>query len=152
MHKLNSLSGFAYFGESNAKLATGRDVDWSRYGVAGNVRYNMVDVYGAFVIDHVTNLPAGLAFDDTATGLTVEADVLVTDRVLLSLRFDHMDAGGALSKRKSNSLLGMQAKYYLRPNIALYVRDDFNLRDSEGGESPPRNFRNAFFIGADLDF
>ncbi|MEE8124311.1 MAG: hypothetical protein V3T42_00685 [Nitrospirales bacterium] len=140
-----SLSGFAYFGESNAKLGTGRDVDWSRYGVAGNVRYNMVDVYGAFVIDHVTNLPAGLAFDDTATGLTVEADVLVTDRVLLSLRFDHMDAGGALSKRKSNSLLGMQAKYYLRPNIALYVRDDFNLRDSEGGGKSSSQFQKCVF-------
>ncbi len=78
--------------------------------------------------------------------------MLATDRVLFSLRFDHMDAGGALSMRKSNTLLGVQAKYYLRPNIALYVRDDFNLRDSEGGGSPPRKFRNAFFIGADLDF
>ncbi len=82
----------------------------------------------------------------------MEADVLVTDRLLLSLRVDHLDAGGALSSKKGNTLLGMQAKYYLRPNIAIYVRDDFNLLDSEGGASPPRKFRNAFFIGADLDF
>ena len=128
-----SLSGFAYWGGSNAQLSTGRDVDWSRYGVAGNVRYKMVDIYGAYVIDRVTDLPAGLAFDDSATGATVEADVLVTDRLLLSLRVDHLDAGGALSSKKGNTLLGMQAKYYLRPNIAIYVRDDFNLRDSEGG-------------------
>ena len=80
----------------------------------------------------------------------MEADVLVTDRLLLSLRVDHLDAGGARSMKKGNTLLGVQAKYYLRPNIAIYVRDDFNLRDSGG--SPPRKFRNAFFIGADLDF
>jgi len=147
-----SLSGFGYWGGNNAKLATGRDVNWHRYGVAGNVRYKMVDIYGAFIIDHVTDLPSGLAFDDTATGATLEADVLVTDQLLLSVRFDHLDAGGAKSMKKSNTLLGVQAKYYLRPNIAIYVRDDFNLRDAQGGTSPPRKFRNAFFIGADLDF
>lgn len=147
-----SLSGFAYWGQSNAKLSTGRDVNWNRYGVAGNLRYKMVDVYGAFVIDRVDNLPGGLAFDDTATGATVEADVLVTDRILLSLRVDHLDAGGLPTTRTSNTLLGAQAKYYFRPNIAFYVRDDFNLRDSEGGASAARNFRNAFLLGADLEF
>lgn len=150
-----NISGFAYFGNNNAKVSTGSftpDVDWSRYGLAATLRYKMVDVYGAFVIDRVTNLPQALAasFDSTATGLTLTTDILMTDRVLMSLRFDYMDAGGVLATRKSNTLMAIQAKYFLRTNIALYVRDDFNLREAEGGTSAARNFRNAFLIGADL--
>lgn len=147
-----NISGFAYFGNNNAKVSSGADVDWSRYGLAATLRYKMVDLYGAFVIDRVTNLPQAMAssFDSTATGLTLEADVLLTDRLLVSLRFDNLDAGGALAARKSNTLLAIQAKYYLRTNIALFVRDDFNLREAEGGASPARNFRNAFLVGADL--
>lgn len=149
-----NLSGFAYFGNNNAKVISGADVSWNRYGVAGNVRYKMFDIYGAYVIDRVTGLPPALAgnFDSTATGATVEADMLVTDRLLLSLRYDHLDAGGILAMRKSNSLLAVQAKYYLRSNIALFLRDDFNLRKAEGGTSAPRNFRNAFLVGADIAF
>jgi hypothetical protein len=150
-----SISGFAYFGNNNAKVSIGLstpDVDWSRYGLATTLRYKMVDVYGAFVIDRVTNLPQALAtaFDSTATGLTLTTDILLTDRVLCSLRFDHMDAGGTLATRKSNTMMAVQAKYFLRTNIALFIRDDFNLRDAEGGGSAARNFRNAFLIGADL--
>ena len=36
-------------------------------------------------------------FDATASGVTVETHALaVTDRLLLGVRFDHMDAGGLL--------------------------------------------------------
>ncbi len=148
-----SLSGFAYFGSNNAKVALNQaDVNWNRYGMAGTLRYKMVDLYGTFTIDRVTNLPQSLeaTFDATATGTTVEADVLVTDRLLLSLRYDHLDAGGNFSQRKSYSILAAQAKYYLRTNISIYIRDDFNLREAEGGLSASRNFRNALLIGADL--
>ncbi len=150
-----NISGFAYFGNNNAKVALNNsDVSWSQYGVSATVRYKMVDLYGAYVIDRVTDLPQALAsgFDTTASGVTVEADVLATDRLLLSIRYDHLDAGGFLAQRKSNSLLALQAKYYLRTNIALFIRDDFNLRKAEGGVSPARNFRNAFLVGADLIF
>ncbi|MEE8232835.1 MAG: hypothetical protein V3R46_05895, partial [Thermoplasmata archaeon] len=148
-----SLSGFTYFGSNNAKLGfNGPDVSWSQYGIAAAVRYRMVDIYGAYVIDRVTDLPPGqsASFDDTASGATVEVDVLATDRLLLSLRYDHFDGGGDLDRRESNSLLAVQAKYYLRTNIALFVRDDFNLRKAEGGASPARNLRNAFLLGVDL--
>lgn len=149
-----SLSGFSYFGNNNAKVASGADVSWNRYGVAGNVRYKMIDVYGAFVIDRVTDLPQSLVavFDETATGLTLEVDVLPVDRILLSIRYDHADAGGLLSQRASYSFLGLQAKYYLRSNIALFVRDDVNLQKAEGGRTAVRNFRNGAFVGADLVF
>ena len=149
-----SLSGFGYFGNNNIQVRPGSPVDVSmnRYGFSTRVRYRMVDMYAAYTIDRIVDLPAGLAptFDSTATGLTVEADVLATDRLLLSARFDNLDAGGVRSMRKSNTLLAFQSKYYLRTNIALFVRDDVNLRDAEGGGSTPRNFRNAFLIGADI--
>ena len=150
-----SLSGFAYFGNNNAKVATNTaDVSWNRYGVAGTIRYHMIDIYGAFTIDRIRDLPSTLeaTFDATATGGTLAADILLTDRLLVSARYDHLDAGGLLSKRTSYSIVGMQVKYYLRSNISLYVRDDFNTRQSEGGGSAGRNFRNAFLVGGDFVF
>ena len=150
-----NIAGFAYFGNNNAKVVKNQaDVSWNRYGIAATVRYRMVDIYGAYIIDRVTDLPKAIQqnFDATATGVTVEADVLVTDRILLSARYDHLDAGGVLSLRKSNSILAFQGKYYLRTNIALFLRDDVNLREAQAGNSAPRNFRNAFLVGADLIF
>ena len=149
-----SLSGFGYFGNNNVQVRPGNPVDVSmnRYGIGARIRYKMVDIYGAYTIDRVTDLPSGLApnFDSTATGVTVEADVFATDRLLLSTRFDSLDAGGVRSLRKSSTILAFQAKYYLRTNIALFVRDDVNLRKAERGTSAPRNFRNAFLVGADI--
>ena len=149
-----SVSGFAYFGSNNAKVASGADVNWNRYGVAATVRYRMFDLYGAYVVDRLMNLPGSLAssFDTTATGFTVQADALVTDRLLASIRFDHLDAGGLLTERVSNSILAIQGKYYLRTNIALFLRDDINLRDAQGGTQAARNFRNAFLAGVDVVF
>jgi len=149
-----NISGFAYFGSNNAKVMSGADISWNRYGIAGNARYKMVDVYGAFVVDRITGLPPSLAgsFDATATGATLETDILVTDRVLLSFRFDHLDAGGMLAARKSSTVLAFQAKYYLRSNIAFFLRGDVNVRKSEGGSTATRNFRNGMFLGADLVF
>ena len=149
-----NFSGFSYFGSNNAKVASRGDVSWSRYGFAANVRYYMVDFYAAFVVDRITDLPASLegTFDTTATGFTFEANVLATNRILVGLRLDHLDAGGIRNQRISNSLLALVAKYYLRSNIALFLRDDVNLRPSHGGRLPARNFRNAFFVGADVAF
>jgi len=149
-----NFSGFAYFGSNNAKVSTMADVNWSRYGFATNVRYYMVDFYAAFVVDHVANLPNSFknTFDETATGLTVEANVLATDRILFGIRFDHLDAGGLRTQRTSSSLLGVIAKYYVRSNMALFLRDDINLRHAQGRRAPERNFRNAFFVGADVAF
>ena len=106
------------------------------------------------MIDRITNLPDALkaSFDRTATGLTVEANVLATDRFLIGLRYDHLDAGGDRTLRTSHSLIALMAKFYWRSNIAFFLRDDVNLRNAQGGRSPERNFRNAFVIGADLAF
>ncbi len=143
-----NVSGFAYFGNHNAKLVDGTDISRSRYGVAGRIRYAWLDLYGVYTIDRVTDLPSGMGgvFDDTATGFTIEAHAIATNRLLLGLRYDHMDAGGVMSERTSATFLGAQVRYYLRSNIALQVRNDVNLRDAEGGTHAARNLRNFFGV------
>jgi hypothetical protein len=68
------------------------------------------------------------------------------------VRYDNLDAGGMLDQRISSSFIGMQAKHFLRANVAIFARNDFNLRQSEGGETAARNLRNAFFSGVDVTF
>ena len=149
-----SISGFAYHGNSNAKVQTQEDVNWNRYGLSARATYNMVDVYAAFAVDKINKTPTALAglFDSTATGLTIGADTYVTDKTLVSLRYDNLDAGGMLDQRMSASFIGVQAKHFLRTNVAIFARNDFNLRQSEGGDTAARNLRNAFFAGIDIIF
>jgi hypothetical protein len=149
-----NISGFAFIGNHNAKVSTNADVSRSRYGVGARLRYKWLDVYGAYTIDRVTDLPSGMeaTFDSTATGVTVEAHALVTDRLLLGTRYDHMDAGGLLATRKSATFVGLQAKYYLRSNMTFTIRDDFNVRDAEGGTSAARNLRNRFSVDLAIVF
>lgn len=149
-----NISGFIYHGNSNAKVETQEDVNWHRWGLSARAIYKMVDVYAAYAIDKINKTPAALSgrFDSTATGLTIGVDAYVTDRALLSVRYDNLDAGGMLDQRKSSTFVGVQGKYYLRTNIAIFVRDDFNIRKSEEGDSGARNLRNAFFTGVDIVF
>jgi hypothetical protein len=149
-----NISGFIYHGNSNAKLQTEEDVNWNRYGISARATYYMVDVYAAFAIDKINNTPTTMAglFDSTATGLTVGADSYVTDNTLVSLRYDNLDAGGVIDQRKSATFVGAQVKYFLRTNVAIFARNDFNVRSSEGGDTDTRNLRNAFFSGIDIVF
>jgi hypothetical protein len=149
-----SMSGFVYQGNSNAKVQTQEDVNWNRYGLSARATYMMVDVYAAYAVDKINKTPIGVAglFDSTATGLTIGADTYVTSKTLVSLRYDNLDAGGMLDQRTSASFIGVQAKHFLRANVAISARSDFNLRESEGGESAARNLRNAFFSGIDVIF
>ncbi|THJ09769.1 MAG: hypothetical protein CAF43_011995 [Nitrospira sp. CG24C] len=149
-----SMSGFVYQGNSNAKVQTREDVNWNRYGLSARATYMMVDVYAAYSVDKINKTPTGVAglFDSTATGLTVGADAYVTSQTLVSLRYDNLDAGGMLAQRTSASFVGVQAKHFLRANVAIFARSDFNLRQSEGGDIAARNLRNAFFSGIDVIF
>ncbi len=152
-----SLSGFAYLGNSNATVLTGNglaDVNWNRYGIAAHLRYKMFDLHGMYTLDRIAHVPtATLAnFDKSASGLSVALDTYVTSRTLLSLRYDNMDAGGDLSQRSSQSFAGMQVKQYLRSNIALFARNDLNLRRAEDGNAAARNLRHAFFVGIDIAY
>ena len=91
-------------------------------------------------------------FDSTATGLTIGADTYVTDKTLVSLRYDNLDAGWMLDQRQSSTFVGAQVKHFLRTNVAIFARNDVNVRKSEGGETAATNLRNAFFSGIDIIF
>ena len=152
-----SLSGFAYIGNSNATIFDGTrnvDVNWNRYGVAAHARYKMLDLHGMYTMDRIKHVPATAlaSFDKTASGLTIAADAYVTDRTLVSLRYDSMDAGGDVTQRVSQSFVGAQIKQYLRTNIAMYARNDVNVRKAEDGSAAARNLRNAFFVGLDVAY
>ena len=146
-----NLSAFAYFGNNTAKVGDD-SVDWHRYGIGANVRWRMIDLYGAFVWDKIADLSSATkaTFDDTASGFTVEADVIVTNWLLASLRFDHLNAGGTRTTKKDNTVLGAQLKFYITDNIGLYIRDDINLRGE--GESAFENLRHTFLVGVDIAF
>ncbi len=131
----------------------GNRLDRLRYGIAANVRWKQLDVYGALIWDRLYGLPGELrgSFDRTATGLTIQADYLVHEKVMLSSRFDQLWAGGLKDEKRDGSVLSVQAKFYPWQNIAFFVRDSVNLR-SVVEDSPLRNWRNQLFLGIDWDF
>jgi hypothetical protein len=131
----------------------GSRVDRLRLGLAANARWKRLDVYGAIIWDQLYNLPRGLGgtFKKTAAGLTVQADYLVLEQVMLSGRYDQLWAGGVNDQRQDGSVLTLQARYYPWPNIAFFIRNSTNLR-SVVEDNPLRNWRNQFFIGIDWDF
>jgi hypothetical protein len=149
------------------------DASLHQYGIQANVRFKMVDFLAAWSIDKVVRLPSGVTpamFDKTATAITIAMDVRATDQLLLSTRYDFLDGGGFYNQsvlsilpgppgtagytiqRKSTSMVGVQLKYYLRPNIAFMIRDDFNVLNAEGGSTPERNLRNFLTLGFDAVF
>ncbi|PYN31138.1 MAG: hypothetical protein DME01_24830 [Candidatus Rokuibacteriota bacterium] len=128
-------------------------LDRLRYGMAANVRWKQLDVYGAVIWDRLYGLPGELrgSFDRSATGLTIQVDYLVHEKVMLSSRFDQLWAGGLKDEKRDGSVLSLQAKFYPWQNIAFFVRDSVNLR-SFVENSPLRNWRNQLFVGIDWGF
>ncbi|MGH7371479.1 MAG: hypothetical protein ACREJK_06495, partial [Candidatus Methylomirabilales bacterium] len=112
-----------------------------------------LDVYGALIRDQVFDLPSGLGreFDRTATGLTLAADFLAHEQVMLSTRFDQLWAGGLTDQKQDGSVFSLQVKYFLWQNIAFFVRDSVNLR-STVEHNPLREWRNQVVVGVDWDF
>jgi len=146
-----SVSGLVYWGNDTAKVGT-KLIDWFRYGFAGNMKYKLLDIYGAIIWDKVSGLAASdsVLFDDTAMGFTVEADVLLTDYHLVSLRYDHMEAGGFSTEKADGKVLTLQLRKYLRDNFALFLRDSLNVGHLSA--NPLQNFRNLIAAGIDFDF
>ncbi len=152
-------------------------VDWKRFGVGVRAHYRFVDIYGTFIWDRIDRprfaaAPASLSeWDTTALGVSLEADWLINEHWLLAVRYDFMDPGGlkklppmlqagAPRINQDISFLAVIAKFYPRPNIALYARAHFNLIGSSrlpvavfgGAEHPARNLRSMWTIGLDLAF
>ena len=130
-----------------------RRIDRLRYGVAANVRWKALDVYAAVVWDRIYGLPGALRrdFDRNAAGLTVQADYLVHEQVLLSSRFDQLWAGGLKDDKLDASVFTAQVRYSPWQNIAFFARNSVNLRTFEE-HNPLRSYRNQFFAGVDWDF
>jgi hypothetical protein len=128
-------------------------LDRLRYGLAANARWKGLDLYGAVVWDRVFNVPARLRqdFDRTAAGLTLEADYLVHEQIMLSTRFDQLWAGGLREQKRNGTVVSAQIRYYPWPNIAFFVRDSVNVR-SFIEENPLRSWKNQVFVGIDWDF
>lgn len=153
-----SLSALAYWGNDTGRVPMsstapgGVLVDWFRYGLAANIKYKLLDIYGAVIRDEVRGLPDSVqaVFDDRASGVTIQGDFLATDHLLISLRYDQLEAGGFIVTKTDGRVMTVQTRYYLRDNVSLYLRDSYNL---EGvSRNPLRNYRNLISIGADLDF
>lgn len=145
-----SLSGLVYWGNDTAMVDASL-VNWLRYGFSGNLKYKYLDLYGAVIWDDIRNLPSGISspFDRTANGFTLEGDYLATDRLLLSLRYDELNAGGFISQKTDGKAIEAQARFYMRDNFSFYLRDSYNL---EGvGTNALRNFRNFVALGVDFD-
>lgn len=146
-----SASTLFYWGNDTARV--GNDlIDWFRYGFAGNVKYKLLDIYGAIIWDKISGLPSGISdtFDDTALGFTIEVDFIATDRYLLSLRYDQMNAGGFIDQQADGKVLTFQLRKYVRDNFALYWRDSVNVGNVSN--NPLQNFRNSIAMGIDFDF
>ncbi|MGH7391805.1 MAG: hypothetical protein ACREM3_20470 [Candidatus Rokuibacteriota bacterium] len=131
----------------------GDRLDRLRYGVAANVRWKALDVYGALILDRLYRLPdeLGAEFDRDAAGLTIQADFLAHEKVLLSGRLDQLWAGGLKDDKRDGTVFSAQVKFYPWQNIAFFVRDSVNLR-SVVAENPLRSWRNQLFVGIDWDF
>jgi len=130
-----------------------RRVDRLRYGISANVKWKALDVYGALIWDRIYGLPSELRaeFDRTAMGLTVQADYLVHEEVLLSGRFDQLWAGGLRDDKLDATVFTAQVRYYPRQNVAFFVRDSVNLRPFREG-NPLRSYTNQVFAGVDWNF
>ena len=130
-----------------------RRLDRLRYGIAANARWKGLDVYGALIFDRIVGLPGELRreFDRTAMGLTVQADYLAHEKVVLSGRFDQLWAGGLKDDKLDATVLTAQIRYYHWQNIAFFIRDSVNVRKFHE-DNPLRSYRNQVFVGIDWDF
>ncbi len=128
-------------------------LDRLRYGVAANVRWKALDVYGALIFDLLYGLPGELRreFDRSAAGLTVQADYLAHEKVMLSSRLDQLWAGGLKDDKRDGTVLSLQAKFYPWQNIAFFIRDSVNLR-STVEDNALRGWRNQLLVGIDWAF
>ena len=145
------------------------DLDVWREGIGANLRRGPWDLYGAYMLDRVFEVPHRLAgrFERRAQGLTAEADYRLTHSLVPSVRYDWMKAGGFKSDvifepgPRQSQVLHLQMRWYIFEGddlakvpapalLALSLRDSINL--TPGGSHPFGAWRNGMFLGFDLAF
>jgi hypothetical protein len=183
------VSGFYYQSSDSARASLAppplggeiiyseNTLDWERYGFGARWQYKYLDLYGTVIWDEIDKPTFGNAVVDTsvwetdAMGVSIEADWLINQNWMLGARYDYMQTGGLsvlpvpfrtpgdAEINQDASFLGVIAKYYPVPNIALYGRAHFNLESSValpaalgGDENPATNLESMFTVGVDMAF
>lgn len=183
------FSGFYYTASKAARAALkppplGGDVafakeasDWVRMGLGARWQYKSLDIYGTYVTDKIDEPDFGnpvlnmSVWETDASGLSIEADYLLTRKWLLGLRYDMMKSGG-LSRlppalqagdpkiNQDASFIAFIGKYYPTPSIGLYGRYHLNLEDPVklptagfgGVNNPATNLESMVTVGVDMAF
>ena len=153
-------------------------MNWTRYGIGARWQHKAWDVYGTYIVDTIDQPDFGNTVVNTAvwetqgSGLSVEADYLLTSKWLIGTRLDYMAPGGLSvlpapfvtpGDQKINqeaAFIGLIGKYYPRPNIAFYGRAHYNLLSSAqlptqvfgSIEHPARNLTYMVTVGVDMAF
>lgn len=151
--------------------------DWTRMGIAARWQSRSWDVYGTYIKDEIDKPFFGNStldmskWETSGSGLSIEADYLLTEKWLIGMRYDMMKTGG-LSElppglqagdpriNQDASFLGLIGKYYPHPNIGLYARYHQNLESSVklptagfgGVEHPATNLESMMTVGVDMAF
>jgi len=178
------VSGFYYTASKAAMptvnmgsgpVAADQAVGWDRYGLAARWQHKSWDIYGTYIADSIDKpvFSGAMAFggmstwETDASGISIEADYLLTDKWMLGARYDAMSSGGLIKGmpawdqelNQDASLLGLLAKYYPSPNIGLYGRYHMNLESSAklptqmgGAEHPATNLTSLITFGVDMAF
>ncbi len=160
------VSGFYYNAPDAARatLLMGGNVryadsatDMTRIGIGARAQWETLDVYFAFTQDTIdnptwNNLPNATMvtmgnssqWEDSANGLSVEADWRFHPNWMFGVRYDRMNSGGLKALPTMVTMMGSVndeinatvqmlspiLKYYPSPNIALYGRMHINLTES----------------------
>ncbi len=146
-----NLSGFANWGNDTARVDN-QLVDWFRYGVGANIKLSHLDLYGAFIWDEIKDIPLSAVglFDEKANGLTIEADYIAFDHLMLMLKYDKLNAGGFLAQKDDGEMISLQARYYIRDNLGIYISGTQNLAGVS--KNPLKSFRQIILVGVDFDW
>ncbi len=163
--------------------------DITRVGIGARAQWETVDVYMAITQDSIdsptwnnlggmmTTMASTSQWEDTATGVSVEADWRFHPNWMFGVRYDQMDAGGlkrlpAAVVTSTNDdinasvqMISPILKYYPSPNIGLYTRAHINISSSStlpdtsgavagfsGQEHPASNLENILAFGVDMAF
>ena len=150
--------------------------DITRAGIGARAQWDKWDIYAAYVTDSIDQptwanssnpMASNSVWEKTGSGLSLEADYRMTNKLMLGMRYDQMSPGGLKQLPMGStdqlnvdaSFLAAIAKYYTSPNIGLYVRAHFNLESNKknpiGGsvdEHPATNLENMLTAGVDMAF
>jgi len=168
----------------NVIMYAANATDITRVGFGARAQWETVDVYLAYTQDTIDSpvfmgMAATSQWEDTATGLSLEADWRFDPNWMFGVRYDQMNAGGlkrlpgmATATGSANDeinatvqMISPILKFYPSPNISLYTRAHINVSSAaklpdtngriagfSGQEHPASNLENVLAFGVDMAF